>query len=51
MPIRAILEEEDGVTVSYEFPGAVVIQDDLYPNATLLTIPGFGHNSTLREPN
>ena len=45
-PVREILPDENGVTVSYTFPGAVVSEDDLYPGTFHLDIPGFGVNMT-----
>ena len=30
-PVREIIPDDTGVTVSYTFPGAVVTEDDLYP--------------------
>lgn len=50
IPIRAIEQEPNGVTVSYEFPGGVIIEDDLYPETKCIEIPGFGVNSTPGEP-
>lgn len=44
-PVRTIEQDDTGITVSYEFPGAIAIQDELYPEATNLSIPGFGINS------
>lgn len=49
-PVRTIEQDDTGITVSYEFPGAIAIQDELYPEATNLSIPGFGINSEPEEP-
>ena len=48
-PVREIAPDENGVTVSYTFPGAVVTEDDLYPGTYHLDIPGFGVNMTPGE--
>lgn len=50
VPVRNIIQDETGVTVSYEFPGAVAVQDNLYPESVNISIPGFGQNTTLGEP-
>lgn len=44
MPIRDIVPGDNGVTVSYSFPGAVITEDDLYPDTYNVSIPGFGNN-------
>ena len=43
-PVREIVPDGEGVTVSYTFPGAVVSEDNLYPGTYRLDIPGFGVN-------
>lgn len=50
VPERNIIQDETGVTVSYEFHGAVAVQDNLYPASVNISIPGFGQNTTLGEP-
>ena len=44
VPIRDIVPGDNGVTVSYSFPGAVVTEDDLYSDTYHVSIPGFGNN-------
>ncbi len=48
-PVREIVPDDNGVTVSYTFPGATVTEDDLYPGTYHLGIPGFGINMTPGE--
>lgn len=48
-PVREIVPDGEGVTVSYTFPGAVVSEDNLYPGTYRLDIPGFGVNMTPGE--
>lgn len=49
-PERSIERQEDCVTVTYDFLGAVSVADELYPESVRLDIPGFGHNTKLGEP-
>ena len=49
VPVRSIQHDDTGVTVSYHFSGATAIQDDLYPESTMLDIIGFGCNATPGE--
>lgn len=49
-PSRTITQEATGITVSYSFPGAVSVDDDLYTGKIRLDIPGFGHNLQLGQP-
>lgn len=48
-PLRTVEQDDTGITVSYVFPGAIVTQDNLYPDAMNLDIPGFGVNSEPEE--
>lgn len=49
-PKRSVTQNSNGLTVSYEFPGAIAIQDDIYPDCYNIDIPGFGRNHNLCEP-
>ena len=50
MPERIIERDETGITVTYSFPGAVTVEDELYPEHVRLDIPMFGHHGDLEEP-
>lgn len=49
VPVRSIQQDDAGVSVSYHFPGAMAVKDDLYPESTMLDITGFGRNATPGE--
>ena len=48
-PTQSISDDNDGVTVSYSFPGAVVMEDDLYPGTFSLDIPMLTTNAELGQ--
>ena len=49
-PLRTITEDEDGITVRYEFSYASVSTPDNSPGALLWSIPGFSTGSTQGTP-
>lgn len=51
VPKRSVESNEEGITVSYIFSGAVRIPDEIYKETSFIEIPGFGQNSTPGEPS
>ena len=49
-PVVTFTPDEGGVTVTYEFSGALQVEDELFPGKYSLSIPGFGSNMTSGEP-
>lgn len=50
LPQREISSDANGITVSYIFPGAITVSDDLYPGKQALNLPGFALTSTPGTP-
>ena len=46
MPERTVISDNNGVTVTYKFSNAEIWSDPLYPDCSLLNVPGF---STIDE--
>lgn len=49
-PQREVVQESDGVTISYVFSTAEVQEDPIFPNSYFWKISGFGLNETPKEP-
>lgn len=49
-PLRNVDQRQDEILVTYKFNNAILQNDPIYPNSTIVKIKGFGLNSSVGEP-